>query len=135
MKKVAFIALLMMSTANAIGLSAQDIDIKVAKIQVTRGGMDISKFQTVSDPFVYYERNASTGAIIAPKTEDEITIAAIMNSKAYIDGSWKKVGDRIGSYVIKSIGVNFVILKNGGKIKKLFIGNKQENNFIKIQGR
>jgi len=135
MKKVAFITFLVMSAAYAVGLSAQDIDIKVAKIQVTRGGMDISKFETVSDPFIYYERNASTGAMITPKTDDEITIAAIMNNKVYIDGGWKKVGDKIGNYTIRSIGANFVILKNGGKMKKIFIGDKQENNFIKIQGR
>ena len=135
MRKIAFIALIAMSAANAIGLSAQEINTKVAKIQVTRGGMDVSKFQTVSDPFFYFERNATTGAIITPKTEDEITIAAIMNNKVYIDGGWKKAGDTIGSYTIKSIGPNFIILKNGGKMKKLFIGNNQENNFIKIQGR
>jgi hypothetical protein len=135
MKQIILIAAAVITTTYSASLSTQDIDKKVSEIQATRNGMNVARFETMSDPFVYFDRNASTGAIITPKMENVITIGAIMNGKAYIDGNWKKVGDKVGSYTIKSIGTNVVTLKNGGEIKKLFIGNKQENSLIKLQGR
>ncbi len=135
MKQIIMIAAAVITTTYSASLSTQDIDKKVSEIQATRNGMNVIRFETMSDPFVYFDRNASTGTIITPKMENEVTIGAIMNGKAYIDGSWKKVGDKVGSYTIKSIGANVVIIRNGGEIKKLFIGNKQENDLIKLQGR
>lgn len=121
----------------AASLSVNEIDTMVAKIQTTRGGMNVAQFETVLDPFVYFERNATTGAIITPKKEndDTIVISGIMNNKAYIDGSWKRVGEKVGDYTIKSIGINTVILSNGRKIKKLFISDKKDNNLIKLKVR
>ncbi|MDD5406214.1 MAG: hypothetical protein PHE73_04630 [Sulfurovaceae bacterium] len=121
----------------ATSLSVKDIDTMVAKIQTTRSGMNAAQFESVSDPFIYFEVNSTTGAFMAPKeqNDDTIIIGGIMNNKVYIDGSWKRIGEKVGNYTIRSIGVNTVVLYNGRKIKKLFISNKKDNNLIKIQGR
>ena len=124
----------------ATTLSIKDIDQKVSQIQSPRGGLDGSLFNKVSDPFVYYDRNKTTGAIIMPKEDGEDSnatkISAIMNGKAFIGGGWKKVGDTAGSYKITKIDVNCVYLNNGKKTKKVLLNNSsKENKLIKIQGR
>ncbi len=138
MKQIIIVAILSSTVLLcAASLSVNEIDTMVAKIQTTRGGMNVAQFETVSDPFVYFERNATTGAIITPKKEndDTIVISGIMNNKAYIDGGWKRVGEKVGDYTIKSIGINTVILSNGRKIKKLFISDKKDNDLIKLKVR
>ena len=87
----------------------------------------LHNLETVSHPFVYFERNATTGAIITPKKEndDTIVISGIMNNKAYIDGSWKRVGEKVGDYTIGSIGINAVILSNGRKSKNFLLVTKR----------
>jgi hypothetical protein len=135
MKYITLIILSSTAIIYATSLSIQEINTKVAQIQTTRGGMNIEQFETVSDPFVYFERNATTGEIIAPKGENIVAVSAIMNGKAYINGGWKRAGEKIGDYTIKSVGANFIVIRSGNKIKKLFVNRKQENNVIKIQGR
>lgn len=124
----------------ATTLSIKDIDQKVSQIQSPRGGLNGSLFDKVSDPFVYYDRNKTTGAIIMPKEDSEESnatkVSAIMNGKAYIGGGWKKVGDTAGAYKITKISPNSVDLSNGQKIKKVYLNNSSKNkNLIKIQGR
>lgn len=124
----------------ATTLSIKDIDQKVSQIQSPRGGLDGSLFNKVSDPFVYYDRNKTTGAIIMPKDDGEDSnatkISAIMNGKAFIGGGWKKVGDTTGSYKITRIDANCVYLNNGKKTKKVLLNNSsKEKKLIKIQGR
>jgi hypothetical protein len=140
MKYTIFLSIVLVGTLYATTLSVKDIDQKVSQIQSPRGGLHGSLFDKVSDPFVYYDRNKTTGAIIMPKGDEEdsnITkLSAIMNGKAFMDGGWKKVGDAIGIYKVAKISSNVVYLNNGKKTKKVYLNNNSnEKNLIKIQGR
>ena len=140
MKYTLFLWATLSTILLATTLSIKDIDQKVSQIQSPRGGLDGSLFNKVSDPFVYYDRNKTTGAIIMPKEDGEDSnatkISAIMNGKAFIGGGWKKVGDTAGSYKITKIDANCVYLNNGKKTKKVLLNSSsKENKLIKIQGR
>ncbi|MDD5359626.1 MAG: hypothetical protein PHI79_01500 [Sulfurovaceae bacterium] len=140
MKHAIFLWAIFSTILLATTLSIKDIDQKVSQIQSPRGGLDGSLFNKVSDPFVYYDRNKTTGAIIMPKGDSEESnatrVSAIMNGKAFIGGGWKKVGDTTGSYKITGINSNCVYLNNGKNTKKVFLNNSsKEKNLIKIQGR
>lgn len=140
MKYTLFLWATLSTILLATTLSIKDIDQKVSQIQSPRGGLDGSLFNKVSDPFVYYDRNKTTGAIIMPKEDGEDSnatkISAIMNGKAFIGGGWKKVGDTTGSYKITRIDANCVYLNNGKKTKKVLLNNSsKEKKLIKIQGR
>jgi hypothetical protein len=57
-----------------------------------------------------------------------------MSGKAYINNSWKKVGDTILGYTVKYIGKRGVVLRNGNTVKKLFLG-KSKKNLIMLEER
>jgi hypothetical protein len=140
MKHTLFLTASFSTVLLSATLSIKDIDQKVSQIQAPRGAMDGSLFNKVSDPFVYYDRNKTTGAIIIPKEGSEDSnatrVSAIMNGKAFIGGSWKRVGDSAGIYKITKINTNGVLLSNGKKTKKVYLKNSSnEKNLIKIQGR
>lgn len=140
MKYTLFLWATLSTILLATTLSIKDIDQKVSQIQSPRGGLDGSLFNKVSDPFVYYDRNKTTGAIIMPKEDGEDSnttrISAIMNGRAFINGGWKKVGDTTGSYKITRIDANCIYLNNGKKTKKVLLNNSlKEKKLIKIQGR
>lgn len=140
MKYKIFLLATLSTMLIATTLSIKDIDQKVSQIQSPRGGLDGSLFNKVSDPFVYYDRNKTTGAIIMPKADSEDSnatkVSAIMNGKAYIGGGWKKVGDTTGAYKITKISPSSVDLSNGQKTKKVYLNNSSKNkNLIKTQGR
>lgn len=140
MKYTIFLWATLSTILLATTLSIKDIDQKVSQIQSPRGGLDGSLFNKVSDPFVYYDRNKTTGAIIMPKDSDEDSnvtkVSAIMNGKAFMGGGWKKIGDTAGSYKITRIDANCVYLNDGKKTKKVLLNNSsKEKKLIKIQGR
>ncbi len=137
MKYTIFLSIVLTGTLLSATLSIKDIDQKVAQIRAPRGGLNSSIFNVVADPFVYYDRNKTTGAIIMPKETDEDSnatkLSAIMNGKAFIGGSWKKVGDTAGSYTITKIGQSSVFLNNGKKTKKIHLNRgSNEKKLIKF---
>ncbi|MBD3807944.1 MAG: hypothetical protein IE880_04420 [Epsilonproteobacteria bacterium] len=131
MKYPIFLSISLVGALFATTLSIKDIDKKVTQIGEPRGGLNSSIFNTVSDPFVYYDRNKTTGAIIIPKETGEDSnvtkLSAIMNGKAFIGGIWKKVGDTAGRYTITKIGSNSVVLNNGKKTKKVYLNSSSSN--------
>lgn len=54
------------------------------------------------------------------------TVTAVMNNKAFINGEWYKVGDKVNSQEITSIQPNFVTLKEGNRLTMLGVGTQQK---------
>jgi hypothetical protein len=52
-------------------------------------------------------------------------VTAVMNEKAFINGVWYKVGDKVNDQEITSIQANFVTLKEGNRLTMLGVGNQQ----------
>ncbi len=53
-------------------------------------------------------------------------VTAVMNNKAFINGAWYKVGDKVNTQVITSIQPNFVALKEGNRLTMLGVGTQQK---------
>jgi hypothetical protein len=62
-----------------------------------------------------------------------LTLEAIMNKNAYINGKWYSINDKVRGQKITLIDKNYVVLKYKKKRTRLFVNNK--NKKIKITTR
>lgn len=53
-------------------------------------------------------------------------VTAVMNNRAFINGEWYKVGDKVNAQEITSIQPNFVALKEGNRLTMLGVGIQQK---------
>lgn len=51
-----------------------------------------------------------------------LSVSAIMNNRAFIDGNWYKTGDRIGNREITYIQNGFVGFKEGSRLTMISVG-------------
>jgi hypothetical protein len=50
------------------------------------------------------------------------TVSAVMNNKAFINGAWYRVGDRVNDHEITYIQNNFVGLKSANRLTMIAVG-------------
>jgi len=53
-------------------------------------------------------------------------VTAVMNNKAFINGEWHKIGEKVNGQEITSIQPNFVALKEGNRLTILGVGTQQK---------
>jgi len=136
MKKLSLITLICVTAINA-DLSVKQIEQMIEKIHLKREGVSLDTLERTSEPFIYVKEEDNVTVVEIPqKREEEVKMVlhAIMAGKAYINDSWKKVGDNILGYEIKYIGKKGVVLRNGNTIKKLFLA-KSKDNLITLEER
>lgn len=51
------------------------------------------------------------------------TVSAVMNNKAFINGAWYRVGDRVNNKEVSYIQNNFVGLKEGNRLTMISVGS------------
>ena len=75
------------------------------------------------DPFYKAEKILKEKKVIRKmqKKPIRLTLSAIYNNKAYINGKFYKVGDRVGEYRVFKIAKDFVMLKSKGKSLRLYL--------------
>ena len=64
-------------------------------------------------------------ALLSAPEPAPTVVTAVMNNKAFINGAWYKVGDKVNAMEITSIQPNFVALKEGNRLTMLGVGNQQ----------
>jgi len=134
MKKIISLAIMSTLLVNA-ELSVESIKEMVQSIHQKRKGVKLSTLDSTVEPFVRVQKDDNVSDFFAPevkKTEVKLTLHAIMNGKAFIDGKWMQKGDYVKGYALKYIGTKGVVLRSKNSIKKLFL-NKKKSNFIKIE--
>jgi hypothetical protein len=137
MKKVLlYILPLYMMTAIYADLSVKQIESMIQKIHLKREGVDLDTLEKTKEPFVHVKEEDNVTVVVTPKIEEDVKLSlhAIMANKAFINGAWKKVDDTVLGYTIKYIGKRGVVLRNGNRIKKLFLG-KPKNDLIILEER
>lgn len=103
-------------------LSVQNIEKMVQDIKSDRSstlGGDVN----ISSPFitVKHEENSTVATIVPAKnTQTVFALGAIVNSRAFIDGSWRKVGDPVGDFRLESVAGDHVVLKRKNRTITLF---------------
>ena len=135
MKKILLFVFLVASFVYA-DLSVEQIRDMVTKIHEKREGIDLETLETTKEPFVRLqeENNITTFVIPVKAEETKLSLHAILNGKAYINGKWTRINDKVGGFTLKYIGKKGVVLRNKNQIKKLFI-HKKSDNLIMIEGR
>ncbi len=88
-----------------------------------------SKTSSKSSTKKYYTSSKSTHKV----HNKPLTLEAIMNNNAYINGKWYNVHDKVRGQKITLIDKDYVVLKYKKKKTRLFINNK--NKKIKITTR
>jgi len=118
-------------------LSVHQIEKMVEKIHLKREGVALKTLEQTEEPFIQVkeENNVTVMALPEPESEDvTLLLHALMIDKAYINDGWKKVDDVVMGYTVKYIGKRGVVLRNGNKIKTLFLG-KPKDDLIRIEER
>ncbi len=135
MKKTIY-TLLATSVVYGNDLSMEQIRIMVQKIHDPRDGISIEKLKDTKEPFVRVENENNTTTYVVPVEEEDtkLTLNAILNESAYINGQWKRVDENVSGYTLKYIGRKGVVLKKDTQIKKLFL-SKKKLDFITINER
>lgn len=83
------------------------------------------------DPFVKTAKpaTAQTSGLLPPPPmiaavpkAPPITVSAVMNNKAFINGAWYRVGERVNNQEVAYIQNNFVGLKEANRLTMIAVG-------------
>lgn len=58
-----------------------------------------------------------------PPVISPTVVSAVMNNKAFINGAWYRVGDRVNDYEVTYIQNNFVGLKSANRLTMIAVGS------------
>ena len=133
MKKTLLIISLLTVSLYA-DLSVKQIEEMVSKIHEKREGVKLETLEATKEPFIRVKEEDNTTIFIMPVETIKLSLHAIMNGKAYINESWKSVGDTIMGYTLKYVGKRGVVLRNDNNVKKLFL-HQNRDNFINLEER
>ncbi len=133
MKKTLFIISLLTASLYA-DLSVKQIEEMVSKIHEKREGVKLETLEATKEPFIRVKKEDNTTVFVMPVEAVKLSLHAIMNGKAYINESWKSVGDSIMGYTLKYVGKRGVVLRNDNNVKKLFL-HQNRDNFINLEER
>lgn len=88
--------------------------------------------QPLYDPFVKttkIQKKTSEGALLPPPPiiphVEPISVTAVMNEKAFINGKWFSVGDRFRNQEVAFIQPNCVGLKENNRLTMISVGNQR----------
>lgn len=107
MKQMMILSLILMSILNA---KMYDPFAKTAK----------PKLISVSNGLFPPPPMVKTAPIIPPTV-----VSAVMNDKAFINGSWYRVGDKVNNKEITYIQKNFVGLREGNNLTMISVGGNR----------
>lgn len=114
----------------------KEIDQVVSVISQPRVTIEETKIDQVEDPFVRMsgegtDKTVTTQSKSAVPAYKRIrfNLDAIVNSKAKINGSWVKKGEKIRGFTLSETGMNYVKLTYYNYSKILYL-NKSENSII-----
>jgi len=117
-------------------LSVKQIEQMVSRIHLKREGVNLDVLEKTKEPFVLLkeEDNVTVVKPIAKREDVRLSLHAIMNGRAYINDGWFKKGEKVSGYKVMYIGKRGVVLRNGNRIKKLFL-SKPKNRLIILEER
>ncbi len=122
------IALQTITVPLAAELSIKNIEKMVNDIHSKR----VSKIKhttKVPSPFIMIKKDENR-SIVVKVTEKAIrtnfNLVAIVNQSAFIDGSWKKLGDKMGDFKVTAIEEDHVVLKRKDRTITLYFRKAKE---------
>jgi len=117
------------SVAVASSVSVEDIKMMVHKIRDQRKGIDMNQLEYTENPFVSVQKDDNvTRVVFKPKrVEVQISVDAVINQKARINGQWYGIGEMIADYNVSNISQKVVTLYrvDNNSTKKIFVYKKK----------
>jgi hypothetical protein len=106
----------------------------VAQIQGKRVSKVNVDFRKVASPFAFMVKKDinATPVLKMPERQVTLSLSAIINERARINGEWVRVGETVDGYRIESVEENRVVLKKGDRTVELFLPNPERNNLLQI---
>ena len=120
-RKKLWLAVLLLTSLHA-DLSIGQMEVMVEKIKAKRVGVNKQKRTDFVSPFVLIQRDENRSVLEDPKEKDTVfVLGGIMNSKAFVNETWVKVGDKIEGYEVKAIDEKSVTLVQGDRTITVFL--------------
>ncbi|WP_457746155.1 hypothetical protein [Sulfurimonas sp.] len=150
--KSLYILLVLLFTTQLWATPANEltwVDEQVEAIKPPRVGFNIKKLARVSDPFIYLRTSKKGGASGAKRRSSvpkgsgsakvkktkvfKLTLNAILNQSAMINGKWYKKGEKVYGYKLAKVTTNAVLLTK--KKKKVQLSTKSRSKNIKFNNK
>jgi len=152
--KTLFIVTFLLLTLNLNSSELDWVDEQVNAIKPPRTGVKSSTVARLKNPFIILRKKSSSksstaksraivpnGAIasssnkIAKKkvVKKGLSLDAVMNHSALINGRWYKVNDKVGAYTLSSVDRTSVVLTN--KKKSLMLSTNSKNLNLKFNNK
>lgn len=82
----------------------------------------IESFNSVYNPFVVVNVENNVSTVLAVKEElKTINLSAIINKKAFINGSWVNEGEVVEGFTVGFIGKKGIVLRRENDVRKIYI--------------
>ena len=114
-----------------------EIDQLIEKVKVKRVGLSSEEIKKLKNPFISEKKlkkiikKAKTPKKTAKKRV-YYKLYSIFNNRAKINGRWYRLGSKVGSYRLVSIGSDSVLLRNKYRQLRLFL-SKRKRKLIQIE--
>ncbi|MEN8303943.1 MAG: hypothetical protein ABFQ64_07720 [Campylobacterota bacterium] len=155
--KTFFIVITALLTANLNANELAWVDEQVEAIKPPRTGMKSRELSILKDPFIFLKKNRtdeskkkSTKRSSAPrvaksatsstsgskkivKKKKGLTLSAVINTSAMINGKWYKIGDKISGYKVTKMDSTSVLLTK--KSKKLLLSTNSKNKNLNFNNK
>jgi hypothetical protein len=135
--------------AESISTNASElswVDEQVKAIKPPRSGAKSWYLGSVKNPFIFLRQTKSNGSkskassthsktasvkgLDAPKPVQKLTLEAIINKSALIDGKWYKEGQTVYGYKLEKVSGRNVLLKKSKK--NVLLTTKSERKSLKF---
>ncbi|MEA1956417.1 MAG: hypothetical protein U9N02_07995 [Campylobacterota bacterium] len=153
MKTLIITILFLLSTLNCDELKW--VDEQIEAIKPAREGIDDNIISQLKDPFIFLDikkekestkqnnkkRKVTKKSNITRKkyrrtkiyksTDLKFNLEAIINKTALINDKWYKIDQKIGTYILKEINKNHVVLIKG--VKTIILSTDTQNKTLKFK--
>jgi len=148
--KIFISTLLFMTLSTQVLLSNELawVDEQIEAIKPPRKGISKNTIDILDNPFIFLEvkkkqkkAKISTSKKYVKKTSSKkkirkhyshkLTLEAIINSSALINGKWYKKGEKVYGYVLKEVNIKSVLLTKGKK--RVILSTLSKNKNLKFK--
>ncbi len=140
MKKLILISILLVAT-NMLANELSWVDEQVEAIKPPREGVSNKDISKLKDPFIFLHPKKATKRVRSPYRRyskssskkqvlthsSKISLDAILNKSALINGKWYQEGEKVYGYKLEKVNPQSILLTRGKKQTLLSTETKSKN--------
>ena len=144
MKKLTLILLLLVSS-HLLANELSWVDEQIEAIKPPRKGVSNSAISKLKDPFIFlhakkgkkrvrsYRKYSKTTSKKVRTHSSKISLEAILNKTALINGKWYKEGEKVYGYKLEKVKLKSILLTRGKK--QLLLSTMSKSNNLKFNNK